>query len=178
MSINLLDALQGCSTQSFSFFVSGKPQTQGSKSAFGRVYTDKDGRQRVAVAMAEQSKGLYAWRSTIGRMALMFKPKDWKTDGIYVLSAIFYMPRPKSHFGSKGELKLTAPIFHANKGDADKLLRACGDALTKICYDDDALIASAFSTKLYCGQDGPGAHITISRLDQLAASAMLLALKP
>lgn len=178
MSVNLLNVLSQCSEQSFSFFVAGKPETQGSKSAFGRIYTDKQGRQRVAVAMAEQSKGLYAWRSTIARMALMFRPKDWKTDGRYLLSAVFYMPRPKIHFNTKGELKSSAPTLHTNKGDADKLLRACGDALTKICYNDDALIISAASTKLYCGNEGPGAHITIFRLDELAASAMMLAVKP
>lgn len=178
MSIILLKTLEQCSIQSFSFFVAGKPETQGSKSAFGRIYKDREGRQRVAVAMTEQSKGVYAWRSLIGRMALMFRPKDWETNGSYVLSTVFYMPRPKSHFNTRGQLKPSAPTLHTNKGDADKLLRACGDALTKICYDDDALIAAAASTKLYCGNDGPGAHITIYRLDEVAASALALALKP
>lgn len=179
MTARLFSTINDCSEQQFSFFVSGKPETQGSKSAFGRIYTDKQGKQRVAVAMAEQSKGLYAWRSAIGKVALLMRPKDWQTDGIYILSAVFYMPRPKGHFNSKGQLKADAPIFHAKLGDADKLLRACGDALTKICYDDDALIVAASSIKVFCDPvDGPGAHISVSRLHVAGAAAMTLALKP
>ena len=179
MTANLLMTLEECSAQSYSFFVAGKPETQGSKSAFGRVYTDKDGRQRVAVAMTEQSKGVYAWRASIGRMALLMRPKDWRTDGVYLLSAVFSMQRPKSHFNSAGELKRNAPVLHGTRGDADKLLRACGDALTKICYNDDALIVAATSLKIFCDpKDGPGAHINVFRLEETAASAMLLALRP
>ena len=179
MTAALVGAIDQCAAQKFSFFVAGKPETQGSKSAFGRVYTDRNGKQRVAVAMTEQSKGVYAWRSAIGRVALLIKPKDWQTDGIFALQAVFYMPRPKAHFNSRGELKSNAPLFHAKLGDADKLLRACGDALTKICYDDDALIVAASSIKMFCSpSDGPGAHITVLRLDEMAASAMSLALKP
>lgn len=179
MTANLLIALEHCSAQSYSFFVAGKPETQGSKSAFGRVYTDREGCQRVAVAMTEQSKGLHAWRASVGRMATLMRPRDWETQGLFVLSVLFYMPRPKSHFDSKGNLKRSAPLFHTKKGDADKLLRACGDALTKICYDDDALIVAASPMKLFCDPaDGPGAHVKVSRLDQEAATAMILALKP
>lgn len=179
MTAKLLATISDCSVQQFSFFVAGKPETQGSKSAFGRIYTDKTGKQRVAVAMAEQSKGLYAWRSSIGKVALLMRPKDWNTAGLFALSIIFYMPRPKLHFNGQGKLKPSAPVFHAKLGDADKLLRACGDALTKICYDDDSLIVAASSIKLFCDSaDGPGAHISISRLDEGGASAMALALKP
>jgi Holliday junction resolvase RusA-like endonuclease len=179
VTANLITTLDQCSVQSYSFFVAGKPETQGSKSAFGRAYVDREGRQRVAVSMVEQSKGLYAWRGSIGRVAALMRPKDWETDGVYLLSALFCMPRPKNHFNSRGELKPSAPKLHSVKGDADKLLRACGDALTKICYDDDALIVAASSIKVYCDpKDGPGAYIKISRLDTSAASAMLLALKP
>lgn len=179
MTANLLMTLEQCSAQSYSFFVAGKPETQGSKSAFGRAYTDREGRERVAVAMVEQSKGLYAWRASVGRMATLMRPRDWETQGLFVLSVLFYMPRPRIHFNSNGLLKENAPLFHTKKGDADKLLRACGDALTKICYDDDALIVAASSMKLFCDPtDGPGVHVKVSRLDQEAATAMMLALKP
>lgn len=179
MITTLFTTISQCSEQEYSFFVSGKPETQGSKSAFGRIYTDKQGKQRVAVAMAEQSKGLYAWRSAIGKVALLMRPKDWQTNGVYAMSAIFYMPRPKLHFKSNGELKADAPFFHAKLGDADKLLRACGDALTKICYDDDSLIVAASSIKVFCDPiDGPGAHISVARLHAAGAAAMTLALKP
>ena len=179
MTQNLLSSFEGCAEQSFSFFVAGKPETQGSKNAFGRTWTDANGKQRVAVAMVEQSKGLYQWRSSIGRMALIMRPDTWRTDGLYVLEALFYMPRPKSHFNSKGELKLNAPIFHSKAGDADKLLRACGDALTKVCYDDDALIIAASSIKLYCKAGGvPGVHVKVTRLDEAAAGVAAFVFAP
>lgn len=179
MSLKLLTTLDDCAEQSFSFFVPGKPETQGSKNAFGRAWTDKNGKQRVAVAMVEQSKGLYQWRCDIGKIALIMRPNMWRTDGLYTLHATFYMPRPKFHFNSHGELKANAPIFHSKAGDADKLLRACGDALTKVCYDDDALIVAASSAKLYCKQGGhPGAHITVTRLSETAAGGAALAFAP
>jgi crossover junction endodeoxyribonuclease RusA len=179
MTLNLLKCFDDCAAQSFSFFVAGKPETQGSKSAFGRIYTDKDGRQRVMTAMVEQSKGLYAWRGAIGKVAAVMRPAGWKTDGIYALHALFYMPRPKIHFNSRGQLKPGAPVFHTKAGDADKLLRACGDALTKICYDDDALIVAASSVKLFCQAGGvPGAHITVTRLDEQTAGGAVVAFAP
>jgi crossover junction endodeoxyribonuclease RusA len=179
VTLQLLSNLDHCAEQSFSFFVAGKPETQGSKSAFGRTWTDANGKQRVAVAMVEQSKGLHQWRSSIGKMALIMRPNMWRTDGLYVLNALFYMPRPKAHYNSKGVLKPNAPVFHSKLGDADKLLRACGDALTKICYDDDALIVAASSAKLFCRPDGvPGAHITVTRLDEAAATGAALVFAP
>jgi Holliday junction resolvase RusA-like endonuclease len=179
MTLHLLTSLEDCVDQSFSFFVPGKPETQGSKSAFGRAWTDKNGKQRVAVSMVEQSKGLYQWRSTIGRMALLMRPNNWQTNGIYTLHAVFYMPRPLSHFSKNGELKSSAPVFHAKAGDADKLLRACGDALTKVCYDDDALIVAASSAKLYHKRgESPGAHITVTRLDEAAARGAAFVFAP
>lgn len=179
MTAKMIATISSCSSQDFSFFVSGKPETQGSKSAFGRIYTDKSGKQRVAVAMAEQSKGLHAWRSSIGKVALVMRPSSWETCGIFVLSVIFYMPRPKAHFKSNGDLRDNAPLFHSKLGDADKLLRACGDALTGICYDDDSLIVAASSIKMYCNSaDGPGAHISVTRLDVNGASTMAAALSP
>jgi Holliday junction resolvase RusA-like endonuclease len=179
VTVDLLANFEDCAEQSFSFFVAGKPETQGSKNAFGRTWTDNKGRQRVAVAMVEQSKGLYQWRSDIGRMAAILRPNMWRTDGIYTLQATFYMPRPKYHYNSKGELKPDAPVFHTKAGDADKLLRACGDALTKICYDDDALIVAASSVKLFCKADGiSGVHVKVTRLNQEAAGGAAFVFAP
>ena len=173
---NLMTTLEQSSVQTCSFFVAGKPETQGSKKAFGRAYMDQAGRQRVAVSMVEQSKGLHAWRASMGRVAKLFLPQDWEVNGLFSLSVVFYMPRPMAHFNSKGVLKESAPLLHGNKGDTDKLLRACGDALTKICYEDDAMIVAVSGIKLFCcPSDGPGASVTVSRLDPKAAFAAVLA---
>lgn len=171
MTTSAMETLENCADQSYCFFVSGNPKTQGSKRAFGRAYTDKTGRQRVAVTMVEQATGLHPWRDLIGRIATLLRPSDWKQSGLFVLTAVFYMPRPKYHFNSKGQLKPSAPTFHAHKGDADKLLRACGDALTKICYEDDGMVIATSSVKLFCDPaDGPGVFIRISRLSEEKAA--------
>lgn len=179
MTIRLFKNFEDCAEQSFSFFVAGLPKTQGSKTAFARIITDKTGRQRAVAAMVEQSKGLYEWRSSIGKVGLAMRPSSWRTNGLYLLQACFYMPRPKLHFNSRGELKSSAPMLHNKLGDADKLLRACGDALTKICYDDDALIVGAVPIKLFCKPGGvPGVHVTVTLLNEMAAHGAALVLAP
>lgn len=174
MTTNPILSIEPCVAQSYSFFVAGKPETQGSKSAFGRAYKDGEGRTRVAVAMVEQSKGLGAWRASVGRMAVLLRPPGWAMDGAYMLNSIFHMPRPKAHFDKYGKLKKNAPVLHCKKKDGDKLKRAIGDALTGICYDDDSLIVYGSYLKVYCDPViGPGVAIAISRLDQATAEAAI-----
>lgn len=86
------------------------------------------------------------------------------------------MPRPKAHYNAKGCLRPSAPLFHSNKGDVDKLVRACGDALTKVSYDDDALIVGISALKVFCRpSEGPGVFVKISRLEEEAAAAAMRA---
>lgn len=177
MTANLILNLESCVAQSYSFFVAGNPETQGSKSAFGRAYKDKEGRTRVAVAMVEQSKGLHAWRASVGRMAVLMRPPGWVTSGAYMLDLTFYMPRPKAHFDKYGNLKKNAPLFHVKKKDGDKLTRAIGDALTGACYDDDSLVVCGLYLKVYCDPEiGPGVGIAISRLNQAVAEKAIASL--
>jgi Holliday junction resolvase RusA-like endonuclease len=52
----------------------------------------------------------------------------------------FYLPRPKGHYRSNGQLKPSSPVYlHDNKPDADNLAKAVLDALTNIraWLDDD-----------------------------------------
>jgi len=177
LTASLILSLESCAAQSYSFFVAGKPETQGSKNAFGRAYKDKEGRTRVAVSMVEQSKGLPAWRASVKRMATLMRPPDWSTNGAYMLSSIFYMPRLKLHFNKHGNLKENAPTLHCKKGDSDKLLRAVNDALTGVCYDDDAFVVAGPYLKVYCDPSiGPGVSLEILRLDQAAAAKTIAVL--
>lgn len=177
MTANLILSLESCAVQSYSFFVAGKPETQGSKNAFGRAYKDKEGQTRVAVSMVEQSKGLPAWRASVGRIATLMRPPDWSTSGAYMLSSVFYMPRPKLHFDKHGNLKKNGPILHCKRKDSDKLLRAINDALTGICYDDDAFVVTGSYLKIYCDPSiGPGVSLEILRLDQATAAKAIAAL--
>lgn len=75
----------------------------------------------------------------------------------------FYMPRPKSHFGTgknAGKLKKNAPFRHSKKPDCDNLLKFCLDALNKIYWKDDAQIYSIRVKKMY--NDNPRTEIKIS----------------
>ena len=167
LSFTLLKA----ATSSFHFFVPGSPASQGSKTAYGRVVPGPDGRPRAIVNMVEQDKGLSEWRGEVTKAARLAKPSDWQQQGAFLLSTVFYMPRPKAHFKSNGQPRPDAPLFHCKRKDCDKMLRAIGDALTEVCYEDDSLIVSACGTKLYCdaASGRAGAKIFVARLDEEAA---------
>ena len=123
--------------------------------------------------MVEQDRDLPEWRHSVAQMARLMKPADWSKQGIFLLSSIFYLPRPKCHFNARGDLKRGAPVFHSNRKDCDKMLRAIGDALTEICYEDDSLVVFASALKVYCSPtgDGEGARISVARLDEALASS-------
>lgn len=176
----LSEVLQQTTIQKYSFFAAGRPASQGSKTAFGRVIRDKNtGKQRAVVNMVEQDKGLDEWRKNVANIARLMLPSDWNTEGIFVLKVLFYMPRPKIHYTSLECVKPKAPVFHSQRKDYDKLLRAVGDALTGICYHDDAMIVSGTAMKFYVPEDrDPGAWISVSRLDEAEASRLALELLP
>lgn len=53
----------------------------------------------------------------------------------------FFLPRPKSHFRSNGELKPAAPMFHTGKPDCDNLAKAVMDVLTRLgAWTDDSAV--------------------------------------
>ncbi len=116
----------------------GRPAGQGSKRHVG------GGR------MIEQSKYLPAWRrACIDQMRQQYDGEP--LDGPLEVTATFYLKRPKKP-------KFSAP---AVPPDADKLIRAIGDALTQArVVVDDARITTWHATKQYAtGQTG--ATITI-----------------
>lgn len=154
----------------------GLPASQGSKTAYGRVVKGKDGKLKAIVNMVEQDKGLGEWRLAVAQMGRLMKPNDWQTDGMFLLSAVFCMPRPKAHFLKSGALRHDAPLLHTARKDCDKLLRAIGDALTEVCYDDDCLIVCDTGIKIYATvEQGPGAWISVRRLDEARAEAAVRA---
>lgn len=173
----LLEALHQTTTQQFRFFVPGEPASQGSKNAIARIGRGKDGRPQAFANLVEQDKKLKPWRQSIGNMASLMLPSGWQTDGFYWLRTTFLLPRPKMHYSTKGGLKTSAPTFHSARKDCDKMVRAVGDALAGICYDDDSMVVSIEAVKLYESQShGVGAWISVGRLDEGSASQAVLAL--
>jgi crossover junction endodeoxyribonuclease RusA len=157
---------------SYDFFVMGTPACQGSKVAIPRLVRGTDGRPKAIATMREQDSRLPEWRGDVARMGRSLRPDNWTQEGFFILDAFFFMPRPKAHFNSRGELRTNAPIFHDSKKDCDKMLRAIGDALTGICFADDDSVALGTAAKLYCSPEQPvGAWISVSKIDVQGAEA-------
>jgi crossover junction endodeoxyribonuclease RusA len=138
--------------EAVTFTVSGMvPAPQGSKRALG------PGR------MIESCKRLKPWRalvtSTAEALGVGIIP------GPVSLSVTFMMPRPKYHYTGKGALSSRATAWPAVKPDADKLLRAVGDALTGTLIEDDARVVNIAGQKRWCrAGEEPGALITVIQL--------------
>lgn len=79
------------------------------------------------------------------------------------LKVMFYMPRPKNHYGTgrnKDKLKESAPVFHTVKPDLDNLIKFVKDALNGVYWRDDSCISTVISRKVYTN-DSPKTIITI-----------------
>jgi crossover junction endodeoxyribonuclease RusA len=176
----LSEALRQATIKKHEFFVAGTPACQGSKTAFGRAVKDKNtGKLKVVVNMVEQDKNLSSWRASVGNVARLMLPSDWEMEGLFVLRVLFYLPRPKLHYTSLGRVKPSSPVFHSQKKDYDKLLRAIGDSLTGVCYQDDAMIVSGSAMKVFTPEGRQaGAWISVARLDEEHASQLAIELLP
>ena len=83
--------------------------------------------------------------------------------GPLYISTIFYMPRPKGHFGSgknAGIKKTSAPDYHISKPDIDNLLKFVYDCLNGLAWADDAQLVRVTAAKLY-SNDTPKTIIDI-----------------
>lgn len=124
-------------TDHFYCVVYGQPIGQGRISCYGK------GR-----AVHSNHKTLDPWRLLVARTAIEHNPPIL-TDRVQV-NAAFYFARPKSHLLKSGAVKPDAPTF-PSRPDLDHLQRAIGDALTGVCYLDDAQIVTWRASKDYVG---------------------------
>jgi len=144
-----------------SFFVPGIPATSGSKSAY--PYKNKK-TGRLGVAVAPASKRQKSWMGVVRLFAKENYCGDVLT-GPVSLSLVFYLPRPKSHFGTgrnAGKLKPSAKRYPTTTPDLTKLVRAVEDALKGVTWKDDSQVVYQHNTKLYGGR--PGVEVTIRDL--------------
>ena len=66
------------------------------------------------------------------------------------VSAQFFLPRPKSHYGTgknAGKLKGSAPLLHTNKPDVDNLQKWVFDCLNGLAWEDDCCVVQVFASK-------------------------------
>ena len=111
------------------FEVHGLPQTKGST----RAFLTADGAPKVVSDNAR----LKQWEHAVGWSARAAGAQ--LLDGPIGLDLVFYLPKPQR---PKSDLPLVRP-------DLDKLVRAVLDALTGICYRDDAQVVHILARKCY-----------------------------
>ncbi|HEY0838857.1 MAG TPA: RusA family crossover junction endodeoxyribonuclease [Vulgatibacter sp.] len=136
------------------FHVPGLPQPKGSTRSFKHRTTGR------IVTRADNAESLEPWQTAIGWRAKAAGVR--LSRGPVEIDCTFIFARPKGHFGARGLLRPSAPERHLVKPDADKLLRAVLDALTKIAYVDDAQVVSAWACKRYATEgEAPGVAIEV-----------------
>ncbi len=123
------------------FVVYGKAAPAGSKRGF---YNQKAKR----VIVTDDSKGSRPWKAQVTDGAAIAMDGRELLGGPLSLELVFYLPRPKGHFGARG-VRPSAPTHPAVKPDVLKLARAVEDALSGIVYRDDAQIVTEHLEKRY-----------------------------
>jgi crossover junction endodeoxyribonuclease RusA len=127
------DGVQFTRGRAVAFVAFGAAKAQGSQES---RYVPSLGR-----AVSHEKRPVLDWRRSVASQAAQALPAAWSLiDGPCVLDVTVYRPRPKSAPGR---------VFPATAPDADKLLRAIGDALTGIVYRDDAQIVTATLRKRF-----------------------------
>ena len=145
----------GCNpVRELQLVVEGLPAPQGSKRHVG------GGR------LIESSKKVAPWRQAIVTAAHAQNIAGTNLVGPVDVFVCFFLPRPKAHFNSKGEVKPTAPKNPHRVPDLDKLIRSTFDALTTAnVWEDDARVVAVEALKVYATPTQPtGATITITEL--------------
>lgn len=147
--------------QVIEFTVYGKPVQQGSKSAFV---------QNGKVRMIEQNDARKReWRHSVvcaGQDAMNGRKR---ITGPVELRVTFCFRRPQSHYGSgknAAVLKASAPKYHVQSPDLDKLVRNVGDSLTGVVLNDDRQIYTTVSRREWT--EGP--ECAVVRIVEYAAT--------
>lgn len=81
------------------------------------------------------------------------------------LTIVFYMPRPKGHYGSGKKqclLKDSAPEFHTGRPDIDNIIKFYQDSMNKVFWKDDSQICWIEAQKKY--SERPRTHLIIQTL--------------
>jgi crossover junction endodeoxyribonuclease RusA len=144
------------------FFVHGMPVPQGSKRVINGNVVESGGAR------------LREWRNLCADECQAKMNGAEPLTGPVSVRAMFYLPRPKTHYGTgrnKELLKGSAPLAPTARPDIDKLTRSLLDAITGIAFRDDAQVARLWAEKRWwhvTGRafgSGTGAHVTIWEID-------------
>lgn len=101
------------------------------------------------VFMRDSSKRSYPWKKDVAQAAGLAMRSAPLLEGPLELVVRFYVPRPKGHYGARGNVLPSAPAWPTVKPDATKLLRAVEDAMTGLVWRDDAQVVVQHASKRY-----------------------------
>jgi Holliday junction resolvase RusA-like endonuclease len=139
--------------------VYGIPKGQPRPKAFARKFGSKWMARVYTPGSAEEFK------SNVATAARDLRPASPILGPVRVTTRLLF-PRPKNHFGKKGNLKDNAPHHHISKPDCENVLKAILDALTQLGFwHDDSQVCDEHTTKEY--SDTPGAVIAIESLAEV-----------
>ena len=136
------------------FTVPGKAVPQGGMMAFAKG--------NKAFVTHKKPKELGDYRARVALAAQMAQAKP--IQGAIELEATFFFDRPKAHYGTgknANVLKASAPQYPTGRPDIDKLERALLDALSGVCFHDDAQVVVVRAAKHYC-PEGEGPQTVVS----------------
>lgn len=144
------------------FTVDGLPVSKGSL---------RPPRKGGGKLVAYRAKDLKSWQQLIAYAA---KQAGWGSPclGPIAVEVTFYLQRPACHYRDRDaghlELHRDAPRWPCRKphADLDKLERAIGDALQKVCYGDDVQICRWTVEKKYADWRTPGAVIRVATIGE------------
>lgn len=138
------------------FTALGQPQPAGSKRAFRHKST---GRVLVVDANAKSKP----WQAVVASAGSEAMNGSELLDGPLFVAMRFFQPHPKSHYRTGKHstlLRDSAPMFPAGRPDVLKLARGVEDALSGVCWRDDAQIVIERLSKFY----GEPARVEVSVL--------------
>ena len=125
------------------FTAYGKPAPAGSK----RV-VPAGGRAGGRPIVVDDSKRSRPWKTEVAAAAREALDGGDLLDGPLRMRLVFYVARPKGHYGARG-VRPSAPPHPTVKPDVLKLARAVEDALTGQVYRDDAQVVDEQLVKRY-----------------------------
>ena len=143
------------------FFIHGDPKGQPRPRAFTRKMGAK------YVARVYDSDVADEWKRAVDQAIVLafseHKPAFFEGQPIEVI-ATFWMRRPKLHFNAHGFVKPNAPIRHAQKPDADNLVKLVLDRITRsdLIWRDDSQVAYLTVAKYWADKDEDvGCNLTL-----------------
>lgn len=135
------------------FVAYGQPQPKGSS----RAFVPKGWKRPIITSANPKAKG---WQQLVAEAAsaAIRRVRTFQLlDGPVLISATFYMPRPKSIRDKS--------VPHLKKPDTDKLLRSTVDALSKVVWRDDSQVVEMRAKKFYARPgESPRAEVTVTQL--------------